>query len=70
MCTTVETYSVAGMTCGHCVGSVSAELRAVPGVSQVDVDLDSGHVRVTSDQPLTRDQVRVAVEEAGYSLAV
>ena len=70
MCSTVETYPVTGMTCGHCVGSVSAELGAVPGVSQGDVDLASGHVRVTSDQPLTRDQVRVAVEEAGYSLAV
>ena len=70
MCNTVETYPVTGMTCGHCVGSVSAELGAVPGVSQVDVDLASGNVRVTSEQPLTTDQVRAAVEEAGYSLAV
>ncbi|MGI8947048.1 MAG: heavy-metal-associated domain-containing protein [Ornithinimicrobium sp.] len=39
------------MTCGHCVGSVSAQLGAVPGVSEVDVDLAPGQVRTPSDQP-------------------
>ncbi|MEQ7125762.1 heavy metal-associated domain-containing protein [Actinopolymorpha sp. B11F2] len=69
MGSTVETYPVAGMTCGHCASSVSAGLEAVPGVCQVDVDLPSGNVRVTSAEPLTTDLVRAAVEGAGFSLA-
>ena len=68
MCTT-ENYVVAGMTCGHCVMSVTEELTAVQGVTDVQVDLASGQVRVTSEQPLSTEQVREAVEEAGYSLA-
>ena len=69
---TTETYNVTGMTCGHCVASVEAELRAVPGVSDVTVDLTPGgtsQVTVTSDQPLGRDDVAAAVDEAGYALA-
>jgi copper chaperone CopZ len=68
MCTT-ENYVVAGMTCGHCVMSVTEELTAVQGVTDVHVDLASGKVRVTSEQPVSTEQVRKAVEEAGYSLA-
>ncbi len=69
---TIETYNVTGMTCGHCVASVEAELRAVPGVSEVTVDLTPGgtsHVTVASDAPLARDDVAAAVDEAGYGLA-
>lgn len=66
---TTENYVVAGMTCGHCVMSVTEELTAVPGVTDVQVDLASGRVRVTSEQPVSTGQVREAVEEAGYSLA-
>lgn len=68
MCTT-ENYIVAGMTCGHCVMSVTEEITAVQGVTDVQVDLASGQVRVTSEQPVSTEQVREAVEEAGYSLA-
>ena len=67
-----QTYSVSGMTCQHCVSSVESELRAVRGVTDVSVDLVAGgtsHVTVTSDQPLTRDDVAAAVDEAGYALA-
>jgi copper chaperone len=67
MCTT-ENYVVTGMTCGHCVMSVTEELTAVQGVTDVQVDLASGQVRVTSEQPVSTEQVREAVEEAGYSL--
>lgn len=69
---TTETYNVTGMTCGHCVASVETELRAVPGVSDVTVDLTPGgtsKVTVTSDEPLARDDVAAAVDEAGYQLA-
>lgn len=69
---TTETYNVTGMTCGHCVASVESELRAVPGVTDVTVDLVAGGtsaVTVTSDAPLGRDDVAAAVDEAGYALA-
>jgi copper ion binding protein len=64
-----ETYTVTGMTCGHCVSSVTEEVSALPGVSDVQVELETGTVTVTSHQPVGADQVRAAVEEAGYSLA-
>ncbi|SES48936.1 Copper chaperone CopZ [Pedococcus cremeus] len=63
------TYTVAGMTCGHCVASVTEEIEQVPGVTDVDVDLASGAVTVTSDTPVDESAVRAAVTEAGYSLA-
>ncbi|TDE15788.1 heavy-metal-associated domain-containing protein [Jiangella asiatica] len=66
---TTSTYTVVGMTCGHCVSSVREEVGRIDGVTQVDVDLANGAVDVTSDAPLTDDAVRAAVEEAGYQLA-
>jgi len=63
-----RTYSVSGMTCAHCVGSVSAEVGQIPGVTGVAVDLASGAVTVTSARPLDEDTVRAAVDEAGYEL--
>ena len=66
---TTETYTVTGMTCSHCVSSVTEEVGELPGVSDVQVDLASGRLTVTSDAPLGADRVGAAVEEAGYSLA-
>lgn len=65
---TQNTYTVTGMTCSHCVGSVDAEVRRLPGVTDVQVDLPSGAVTVTSDQPLDESAVAAAVDEAGYEL--
>ena len=64
-----ETYTVSGMTCGHCVSSVTEEVSEIPGVTDVQVDLESGRLTVTADQPLGEPSVRSAVEEAGYQLA-
>jgi len=64
-----STYTVTGMTCAHCVQAVSGELSALPGVADVRVDLASGAVTVTSEAPLAEDDVRAAVDEAGYELA-
>lgn len=64
----VKTYTVKGMTCGHCVSSVKEEVGEVPGVTAVEVDLDSGRLDVTGDA-VADDAVRKAVEEAGYTLA-
>ena len=63
------TYLVRGMTCGHCVAAVSGEIAKLPTVRAVDVDLDTGAVAVTSDEPLSLESVRGAVDEAGYELA-
>ncbi|MET7426066.1 cation transporter [Dactylosporangium sp. NPDC005555] len=66
---TTTTYTVNGMTCGHCVSSVSSEIGKLGGVSNVEVDLATGAVTVTSDQPFDDDAVRAAVDEAGYDVA-
>ena len=65
---TTSTYTVSGMTCGHCVASVTEEVSEIAGVQNVDVDLATGAVTVTSTEPLEDDAVRAAVEEAGYAL--
>jgi len=62
------TYTVAGMSCDHCVVAVTAELTALPGVTGVDVDLATGRVQVVSDAPLGEAAVRDAVQEAGYEV--
>jgi copper chaperone len=62
-----QSYNVAGMTCEHCVAAVGAEVGAVHGVSGVDVDLASGALLVSGSR-IDGEAVRMAVEEAGYSL--
>ena len=66
--TTTTTYTVQGMSCAHCVNAISAEVGALHGVRNVDVDLASGTVTVTSERPLDAAAVRAAVDEAGYEL--
>lgn len=65
---TTATYQVQGMTCAHCVNSVSTEIGALEGVRDVRVDLASGRVTVTSEARLDPAAVRAAVDEAGYDL--
>jgi copper ion binding protein len=66
--TATATYTVSGMTCGHCVKSVTEEVGAIAGVTGVDVDLATGKVTVTSSAPLSEKDVEAAVDEAGYTL--
>jgi copper chaperone len=66
--THTSTWTVRGMTCGHCVASVTEELQALPGVEGVLVTLESGEAVVSSAEPLERAAVAAAVEEAGYEL--
>ncbi len=64
-------YLVTGMTCAHCVASVTEELYEVPGVDAVSVSLNAGGastVTVSSGAPLAIDTVRAAIAEAGYRL--
>ncbi|GHD46038.1 heavy-metal-associated domain-containing protein [Mycetocola manganoxydans] len=69
---TTENYLVTGMTCSHCVASVTEELSALPGVESVNVQLNAGapsRVTVASNTTLDIDAVRTAIDEAGYELA-
>ncbi len=63
-----STFTVSGMTCGHCVRSVTEEVSDIPGVLDVQVDLPTGRLTVTSSESLAESAVRAAVEEAGYQL--
>ncbi|MFF5210210.1 heavy-metal-associated domain-containing protein [Streptosporangium sp. NPDC000396] len=67
----VITYTVTGMTCGHCVSSVKEEVGEVSGVTGVDVDLESGRVVVSGGSPDDLDDaaIRAAIKEAGYEVA-
>ncbi len=69
---TTSTYTVSGMTCGHCVSAVTEEIGKLEGVSSVSVDLVAGGdstVTVVSAGELDAAAVREAVDEAGYELA-
>ncbi|MHB1064069.1 MAG: heavy-metal-associated domain-containing protein [Georgenia sp.] len=66
------TYAVTGMTCGHCVNAVTEEVTKLTGVTGVQIELvedGASRVTVTSEQELPLDEVRAAVDEAGYELA-
>lgn len=67
--TTATTYDVAGMTCAGCASSVSRSIGKLDSVTSVDVDVATGTVAVHATSPLEVDQVRAAVEDAGYQLA-
>lgn len=65
---TTTTVTVQGMTCDHCVQAVRSELSKLDGVTDVQVDLDSGEVAISSEGMLDDNAVRAAVDEAGYEL--
>jgi len=68
-----QIFPVTGLTCGHCVGAITTELRAVPGVTDVKIDLVAGGtsaLSVTADKAITDAELTAALEEAGeYQLA-
>jgi copper chaperone len=63
-----STYTVTGMTCEHCVASVTEEIREIDGVVDVTVELSTGGVQVTSDAPIVVSSIRGAIAQAGYQL--
>ena len=63
-------YVVSGMHCDHCVSSVTEEVSAVNGVTDVKVDLDSGQLIVISDSEIPFKSIEAAVDEAGYRVAI
>jgi copper chaperone CopZ len=65
---TTSIFTVAGMTCGHCVAAVTEEVSKLEHVSHVDVDLASGAVTIESDGPIDPIAFAAAVDEAGYEV--
>lgn len=59
---------VSGMTCNHCVQSVSEELMEIAGVKDVKVNLESGDVTIESETEIANDQIISAIKEAGYEV--
>jgi copper chaperone CopZ len=70
---TTHTFSVTGMTCGHCAGAVSEELHQIPGVTDVQIQIVRGGasiVAVASPAPISESDIVAALDEAGdYALA-
>lgn len=64
-----NTFTVAGMTCSHCVMSVTEEVTQVAGVQDIEVDLATGRLTVVSDGAIDPAAIEAAVQEAGYQLA-
>ena len=62
------TINVSGMTCGHCVSAVTMELSLLASVTEVEVDLESGQVTITSEAALEQAQLATAIDDAGYEL--
>jgi copper chaperone CopZ len=66
---TTTIFTVAGMTCGHCVASVTGEVSKIDHVNTVDVDLTTGAVTIESDGPIDPIAFAAAIDEAGYEVA-
>ena len=65
-----QSFTVTGMTCGHCVMSVKEEVSSVAGVTEVEVTLETGELKVSSDAGIDAALVSAAVADAGYSVTV
>jgi copper chaperone CopZ len=62
-----RTYTVTGMSCGHCALTVREEVTELAGVEEADVDLETGRLTVTGAE-FSDDEVRGAVAAAGYAV--
>ncbi len=62
-----RTYSVPGISCGHCKAAIEAEVGEVDGVTLVEVDVDAKSVKVLGDA--TDNAIVAAIDEAGYEVA-
>jgi copper ion binding protein len=66
----MEKIKIQGMTCQHCVMSVSKALNSIPGLKNVRVNLVSGEATFENSQSVSPDKIRQAVEDAGYKVAI
>jgi len=66
---TTVVSSVQGMTCQHCVGSVTTEVGAIPGATGVDIELHPkglSLVTIETNADISDEVIRAAIAEAGY----
>lgn len=64
------TLDVKGMTCGHCKMTVNGALKDLEGISDVEVDLETGKVDVSYDEnKVDKEKMKEAIEEKGYDVA-
>jgi copper chaperone len=67
---TDKMLSVVGMSCGHCKAAVEGELNKLSGVESANADVETGTVEVSYDEAkVTTEDLRGAIEEAGYTVA-
>jgi copper chaperone len=64
----IESFAVVGMSCGHCVAAVTAEVSKIAGVTKVDVDLAAGVVTVESTDVVDHGAFGEAIDEAGFAV--
>lgn len=64
-----QSINVVGMTCQHCVNSVTEELSKIKGVQKVEVDLNSGNVEISAETKIDQNEISEAIKEAGYELS-
>ncbi|OFW75076.1 MAG: hypothetical protein A2201_13135 [Alicyclobacillus sp. RIFOXYA1_FULL_53_8] len=65
-----EILKVNGMTCNHCKHAVESALKDVPGIANAVVDLTKGEVEVELSQAVSKEDLRAAIDEAGYELVL
>lgn len=66
---TSTTFTVSGMTCGHCVAAVTEEVSKLKGVHRVDIDLSTGLVTVVADHRIDEAEFALAIDEAGFEVS-
>ena len=65
----MEKVKIEGMSCQHCVMAVTKALESIPGVKNLKVDLAKGEASFENSQNAAREEIRKAVEEAGFAVA-
>lgn len=63
---TTEVLLAPGISCGHCKATIERELKELPGVKQVDADVDTKRVTVSYEPPATDEAIRALMDEIGY----
>jgi copper chaperone len=64
----MEKIKIQGMTCQHCVMSVTKALGSIPGIKNLRVDLVNGEATFENTQNVSMPNIRKALEEAGYKV--
>ena len=64
----MEKIKIQGMSCQHCVMSVTKALGSIPGVKSLKVDLGKGEATFENTQNVSMANIRRAVEDAGYKV--